>query len=144
MNIVVRNIVAVIVGIFVGMAVNMSLIMISGSVIPAPNGSDISTEGLKASIHLWEPKHFIFPFLAHALGTFAGALITALIAANNKMKLALLIALIFLIGGISAVIMLPSPLWFDALDLLGAYIPFGYLAAKIVLSRSKIDGPQPV
>ena len=51
----------------------MGLIMLSGKVIPPPAGSDVATmEGLKASLHLFEPKHFVFPFLAHALGTLVG------------------------------------------------------------------------
>jgi hypothetical protein len=75
------------------------------------------------------------PFLAHALGTFAGALFAALIAANHKMKFALGIGVFFLIGGIANICMLPSPLWFTALDLIGAYIPMGYIAGKIILNR---------
>ena len=48
--------------------------MMSSSIISPPKGVDVTTmEGLKAYLHLFEPKHFIFPFLAHALGTFAGA-----------------------------------------------------------------------
>jgi hypothetical protein len=39
----------------------MSIIMISGSIIPPPAGADITTtEGLTASMHLFEPRHFIF------------------------------------------------------------------------------------
>ena len=40
-------------------------------------------------MHLFEPKHFLFPFLAHALGTFAGAWLAAFIAASYKMRFAL-------------------------------------------------------
>ena len=76
MNPTIRNILAVIVAAFVGGAVNMALITISSSIIPPPEGVDVTTtEGLKASMHLFQPKHFIMPFLAHALGTFVGALL---------------------------------------------------------------------
>jgi hypothetical protein len=30
-------------------------------------------------MHLFEPRHFIFPFLAHSLGTFAGAFVATLL-----------------------------------------------------------------
>ena len=70
------------------------------------------------------------PFLAHALGTLVGAYIAARFAANNNMRFALLIGLIFLAGGIANVMMLPSPLWFTLVDLLGAYIPMAYLGGK--------------
>ena len=86
MNPIVRNILAVIAGVFFGSVVNMGIIMISGSVIPPPDGADVTTvEGLKQSLHLFEPQHFVMPFLAHAMGTFVGALLASLIAVNHKM-----------------------------------------------------------
>lgn len=128
MHPIVRNILAVIAGIIVGSAVNMGLIMISGSIIPPPEGVDPSNmESLKSSMHLFEAKHFIFPFLAHALGTLAGAFLAALIAASHKMKFALAIGVFFLIGGIVNVFMLPSPVWFTILDLAVAYFPMAWL-----------------
>lgn len=132
MNPIIRNILAVLAGVVIGNIVNMGIIMISGSVIPPPEGADVTTsEGLQASIHLFEPKHFVFPFLAHALGTLVGALVAALVAANNKMKLAMGVSVFFLIGGISAVFMFPSPTWFIVFDLVVAYIPMGYLGWKL-------------
>lgn len=134
---IVRNILAVIIGIVLGSVVNMSLINISSFVIPPPNGVDVTTfEGLSASMHLFEPKHFLMPFLAHALGTFVGALAAALIAATHKMRFALSIGFLFLIGGAMNVFMLPSPLWFSALDLIVAYIPMAFLAAKLVVKKN--------
>ena len=136
MNPVLKNILAVIAGIVLGSAVNMGIIMISGSIIPPPEGADVTTaEGLKASMHLFQPKHFIFPFLAHALGTFAGALLTAFIAATHKMTFALVIGAVFLVGGIANVFMLPSPLWFNILDLVAAYIPVSYLAGRLIIKK---------
>ena len=133
MNRIFRNIAAILAGALLGSAVNMGIIMMSGAIIPPPEGADVTTmEGLKASMHLFQPKHFIMPFLAHGLGTFAGALIAAWVAASHKMQFAIAIGVIFLIGGITNVIMLPSPTWFTALDLLGAYFPFAWLAGKLV------------
>ena len=132
MHPILRNILAVIAGIVVGSLVNMGLINISSSVIPLPEGVEMSTpEGLKAGIHLFEPKHFIFPFLAHALGTLTGAFVAAKLAANNKMKFALGLGVFFLIGGITAVYMIPAPMWFNILDLVVAYIPMAWLGGKL-------------
>ena len=139
MNSIVKNILAVIAGLLLGSIVNMGIIMISGSIIPPPNGADVTTmEGLKESIHLFQPKHFIFPFLAHALGTFIGALIAALIAANHKMKFALIIGVFFLIGGILNTFMLPAPTWFITVDILIAYIPMAWIGGVIILRKNKI------
>lgn len=133
---IIRNTLAVIIGIIVGSVVNMGIINTSGSIIPPPPGADVTTtEGLKASIHLFEPKHFIFPFLAHALGTFVGALLASLVAETYKIRFALAIGIFFLVGGITSVFMFPAPIWFMILDLVGAYIPMGFIAGKIVVSR---------
>ena len=133
MNPIIRNILVVIAGAILGSAINMGIIMVSGSIIPPPNGADVTTmEGLKESMHLFQPKHFIFPFLAHALGTFAGAFLAAIIAVDHKMKFALGIGFFFLLGGITNIFMLPSPTWFTILDLIGAYIPMAYFAGKLV------------
>jgi len=134
MNPVVRNILAVIAGAVVGGIVNGIIIKISGSVIPHPEGVDVNNmESIVANIDKYEPKHFLMPWLAHALGTFVGALIAAKFAATHKMKMALIIGVLFLIGGISAVAMIPAPMWFNVLDLALAYIPMSYLAAKLVI-----------
>ena len=136
MNPVFKNILAVIAGCIFGGMVNMGIIMISGYIIPPPAGADLTTtEGLKAAMHLMQPKHFILPFFAHALGTFAGAWLAAKIAANRKMAFALGIGVFFLIGGIANIVMLPSPLWFTILDLVVAYIPMAYLAGSLVVKR---------
>jgi hypothetical protein len=132
-----RNILAIITGLVVGSFVNMGLIKLSGSIIPPPEGADItSMEGLKASMHLFETKHFLFPFLAHAIGTLTGASLAALITMSNKMRVTIGISCFFLIGGIVNVISLPSPLWFSLIDLIGAYIPMGYLGFRLVSKRA--------
>lgn len=137
MNPFLRNTLAVIAGLVVGSVVNMSILLMSDSIIPAPNGADVSTtEGLKATMHLFEPKHFLFPFLAHAIGTFAGALTTALIAVKHKTKLAYGIGAFFLFGGlVTNFFTLPSPIWFSLVDLIFAYIPMAYLASKIAVKK---------
>jgi uncharacterized membrane protein YqgA involved in biofilm formation len=131
-----KNILAVIIGALIGSLVNGGIIAISGSIIPPPQGADLTTEiGLKSAMSIMEPKHFLLPFLAHALGTLIGAMITARIAAYKKMLLAMSIGALFLSGGIAAVIMLPSPLWFTLVDLLIAYLPMAYIGAKISLKK---------
>lgn len=138
MNPIIKNILAVISGAIVGGVVNMGIITVSGSIIPPPEGADVTTmEGLKSAMHMFEPKHFLMPFLAHALGTLVGAFLAALIAATHKMKFALLIGVFFLIGGTVNVFLLPSPIWFTILDLAVAYIPMAWIGGKIAGGISK-------
>ena len=130
---IVKAILAVIAGLIVGSIVNMSLIMISGHVIPPPTGADMTTsEGMKASIHLLAPKHFIFPFLAHALGTLVGAFIATKLASKSGWLPAAVVGAFFFVGGIFAARMIPAPTWFIASDLVLAYLPAawgGYMLA---------------
>lgn len=138
MHPILRNILAVVAGIIIGSVVNMSIITFSGKVIPPPEGINVANmESLKANIHLFEPKHFLMPFLAHALGTLAGAFIAALIAASHKMKFAFVIGFFFLAGGIASVFMLPSPVWFTIVDLGLAYLPMAYLGGRLQTAIQK-------
>lgn len=137
MNPLIRNILAVIAGLIIGGVVNMTLINLSGRVIPPPAGVDVTNlESIKASVHLFEAKHFIFPFLAHALGSLAGAFTVALIAASHKMNFALGLGVFHLLGGIVASFLIPAPMWFIALDLFVAYIPMAWLGGKLAGGRS--------
>lgn len=132
MNPVIRNVLALIAGIIGGSIINIGLIIISDEIIPPPAGVDVTNmESLKSAMHLFEPKHFIFPFLAHALGTLTGAFMAALIAITHKMKIALGISVFFLLGGITNSFILPSPAWFSILDLMAAYIPMGWFGGKL-------------
>lgn len=133
---VLRNILAVVAGLVLGSVVNMGLIMVSGKIIPPPAGADVTTmEGLKSSMHLFEPKHFLFPFLAHALGTLVGAAVAAALAVSRQTALALGIGVAFLAGGITNVMMLPSPMWFNVVDLAGAYLPMAWIGARLAVKK---------
>lgn len=132
MNTMVRNVAALPAGLVVGSVVNMGLVLLGPVVFSPPSGADVTTtEGLKAALPFFEPKHFVFPFLAHALGTLAGAALAAALAASRKMLFAMLVGLLFFTGGVANILMLPSPVWFTVLDLVGAYIPMAWLGARL-------------
>ena len=120
----------------VGSLVNMGLIIIGPFVVPMPEGADLSTmEKLRDSMKLFSPVNFLFPFLAHALGTLSGAFIAAKIAGSRPMTIAICIGVFFLIGGSMMVSVLGGPMWFNITDLLLAYIPMAYLGG--ILARGK-------
>ena len=127
-----RNALAIIAGIVIGGGVNGALITISPSLIPPPAGVDVgNAESLAKGMHLFGARHFVMPFLAHALGTFAGALAAFLIAATHRKAMAYVIGAVFLCGGVAASFMIPAPAWFIALDLLAAYLPMAWLAIQV-------------
>lgn len=118
--------------IVVGMVVNGGLIQVGSSLVPPPEGVDVSNmESLAENLHLFTPLNFVFPFLAHALGTLAGAFMAAKFSVSYHRALAMSVGAFFLIGGAMMVSMLPAPMWFNILDLLVAYIPMGYLGWKL-------------
>jgi hypothetical protein len=138
-----RMLLAVVLGVVLGSVVNMALIMVSGKVISPPAGADVTTmEGLKTSLHLFEPKHFIFPFLAHSLGTFVGALVAGLLAPGKSAVPAYIVGGLFLLGGVANAFMLPAPVWFIAVDLLLAYVPAAWLGQALArrISRAGTSG----
>lgn len=137
MNPIVRNILAVVAGLLIGSTVNMGLITIGHSVLPVEGIDPNDMEAYTAAMPTLEAKYFLFPFLAHALGTLSGALVAALIAATHKMKFAFAIGVLFLFGGITAVIMMAAPMWFNITDLLLAYIPMGWIGGKIATRNTQ-------
>lgn len=127
-----RNVLAIVLGVVVGAAINMLIVIVGPGIIPPPAGVDVSNmESIRDSMHLFEPKHFIAPFLAHAGGTFTGSLFASIIAASYRSAIGYAVGVVFLAGGIAASFMIPAPYWFIVLDLLGAYIPMAWIGIKV-------------
>ena len=133
---IVRNILAIILGWVVGSIVNMGLVMTGSAVMPIEGIDPNNMEALAAILPTLEFKYFIFPFLAHALGTLVGALAAGLLAATHKMRFAFSIGGLFLIGGIAVNIILAGPIWFTFADIVLAYIPMAWIGGKIALRFS--------
>ena len=132
MKTVARNLLAVLLGFIVGSCVNMAMVALGPLLIPPPadvNMADVTS--LNRSMHLLEPRHFLFPFLAHAFGTFAGAAVAFLMATNHRLSMAIIVGAFFLVGGIAAVTMISAPTWFMAVDLVFAYLPPAWLGGRV-------------
>lgn len=131
MNPKVKNVLAVIIGLVVGSLINSGLITLGHTVFPIEGIDPNDMEAYAKVMPDLEPKHFIFPFLAHAIGTLAGVLTAVQIAASHKFRIAMIIGVLFLLGGIAASFMFEAPAWFIALDLILAYIPMAWLGNKL-------------
>lgn len=129
-----RSIAAVVMGVILGGSVNMALVVLGPLVVPPPPGVDFSNpQSLAAGIHLLQPVHFLFPFLAHAVGTLAGAMVACLIASHGRTRVANAVGVIFAVGGIAAARMIPAPAWFVVADLGLAYFPMAWAGAQLGL-----------
>jgi len=136
MKTIIRNILAVITGWLGGSLINMGLIQTGHKVFPMEAFIPNDMDALAAMMPTLEFEYFIFPFLAHALGTLVGATIAGWIAASHKMKFSLAIGCLFLAGGIMMSYMLPGPIWFTTTDLLIAYIPMAWIGGNIAIKIS--------
>ena len=137
MNPIIKNIFAIVLGWLVGSIVNMGLIQAGHTIIPI-EGLDPNDMGALAKVMpALSSKYFIFPFLAHALGTLVGALLSGWIAASHKMGFSLSIGVLFLLGGVAVSFMLPAPIWFIAADIILAYIPMAWIGGLIALKIKK-------
>ena len=135
---IVLNVLVFVACVIAGGFVNGLIIQYSGAIIPPPTGFDLTTEeGLKAAMSMMEPRHFIMPFLAHAIGTLVGSFFVTLFIKDRKLFRALLVGFLFFLGCVWMVFELPSPLWFDAVDLGLAYIPIAWIGYKLALRFSK-------
>lgn len=138
MNPILRNILAVIAGIVVAGIVNMGLIILGGKFLPPPAGVDVNDiASINAHIREYSVFQLLAPFIAHAAGVLVGAFLTAKLAASRHLAMAMIIGAVFLLGGIMAVRMIPdAPMWFNALDLVVAYLPMAWLGHRLAMMRS--------
>ena len=136
MNPIIKNVLAVVAGWIGGSAINMGLIQVGHKLLPIDGVDPNDMDALAAIMPTLDFEYFIFPFLAHAIGTLVGAAIAGLIAASHKMKFSLGIGGLFLIGGIIVNFILPGPTWFAAADIILAYIPMAWIGGKIAANMS--------
>lgn len=133
-NAIFRNVSAVVLGLFIGGQINMGILKLGMKILPLPNGVDLNKiETIAANIDKYTFPHFLNVFLAHGLGTLLAAFICVKLAKSQHFNLAMVVGVLFLIGGIMAVSMIPAPMTFNIIDLAGAYIPMawlGYFLAK--------------
>ncbi|MFM6956101.1 MAG: hypothetical protein ACKOX1_06065 [Ignavibacteria bacterium] len=120
------------IGLILGSTINMLLVEAGMIIIPAPIGLDLSTEaGLKSAMSMMSFEHFIFPFLAHALGTLFGAWFAIRFTNSKHISAAYSIGMLFLLGGIMMVVSVGGPIWFIMMDLTLAYLPMAWLGYRL-------------
>jgi hypothetical protein len=108
-----RNMGAVLIGIVVGMAVNMALIQLNSTVFfPMPEGLDTTdTEAFNRYINTLPFYGFIPVIAAHLGQSWVGAWVAARLAKSHPLRLAMVIGVFSLAGGIMAMTMIDGPFW---------------------------------
>jgi hypothetical protein len=128
-----KSILLSVAGLLLGAITNGVIVQIGSQIVKAPKGLDLSTEqGLAKAMPLMGAEHFVFPFLAHAIGTLVGAYFVSRMKVNRALLNAMAIGFAFLAGGVMMVLTLPgTPWWFVTTDLVLAYLPMAYLGYKL-------------
>ena len=133
MNPYLRNFLAVLVGLIVGGIVNITVIKILIMIFGVPDGVELTDmNSIKAHIGEFSTLQLISPLGGHAIGTLAGAYLTARLVTKARMFFGFLIGIFFLLGGLMAINQVPgSPLWFILVDLIVAYLPMAVIGVKL-------------
>jgi hypothetical protein len=79
----------------------------------------------------------MFPMLAWITGTFAGSLVACSIATARPMAFAIIVGGLVFAGTVSNLIVIPHPLWFSVLSLLGI-VASAWLAMRLV-TKPQVD-----
>ncbi|MBK7946018.1 MAG: hypothetical protein IPJ85_12275 [Flavobacteriales bacterium] len=132
MNPILRNILAVLTGIVACLFLNGLLLGLMMKLIATPEGFNPE---LPSTYSLLTAKHYLSPFVAHAVPSLIGGAIAALLAASRKLSFALVVGVLHLLGGIAAAIMIPAPAWFIVLDLIVAYLPMAWIGGRLAARR---------
>lgn len=116
------------IALILGAVFNSLILNLGMKVISPPEGFDMNNPSeLAKAMKVMEVRHFLFPFLAHALGTLIGAMVFTYFSKSVRLIFPMFIAGLFFAGGIYMVLILPSPIWFNILDLMLAYFPMAYI-----------------
>jgi hypothetical protein len=130
---------AIIIGIIAGSVLNAGIILLSNAIFGVPDGMNfLDPASVKAYADKLTIPNYVGTLLAHQLGTLTGAFIAAKIAPVRKMIFALLIGIWFLFGGIYAISLIPSPIWFTIVDLT-LYIPFAFMGGKLGSKKNRTN-----
>jgi choline-glycine betaine transporter len=132
----IRIVLAILAGMLSGGMLNLFIVNFGHMLIPPPAGVDLTTtEGLLAAMPMMEPRHFLMPWLAHALGTLLSAFVACRLANNHFRRISIGLGVWNMVGGLLMIIAVPGPLWFTLIDIVLAYLPFGWLGGRLAVGK---------
>lgn len=126
-----KNILAVIIGVIVGGLVIYGIESINMVRFPWPeNLSMEDKEAFAEYVNSLPVDALLTVIIAHALGSLVAGFVCGKITPNKHITLGLICGVVFLLGGIMNLVMIPHPLWFMVADLL-VFLPFAWLGARL-------------
>ena len=126
-----RSVFAIIVAVLAAAIIAFSINVIGHYIIPPPEAIDTNDfESIKNNFHLFQWQHFIFPLLAHAVGTFVASYLISSLVAKHKMWFALALGIIFTLASLSLSWRIGHFNWIGIVEI-AQYIPISILGFKV-------------
>jgi len=118
--------------------ITFSIISLGHLIVPTPDGIDTNDfESIKSNFHLFELKHFVFPLVAHIVGTFVASFLVSYLAMTHKLWFALGIGVLFMLVSLSLSIRIDYFNWIGIVEI-AQYIPVSFMGYKFwQLTNSK-------
>jgi hypothetical protein len=121
-----KNLLSVVAGLMVAFLLIMIVELLSHQIYSLPNNIDANDkEAMKVFMTEIPTGALLMIILAYAIGSFGGGIITSLIASEKRIQLGITTGVVLLILGITNLISIPHPLWFNIASVL-VYIPLAY------------------
>ena len=116
----IRNIAAAIIGLVIAFALIMAIEKVGHMIYPPPPDLDFSDpEAVRPYIATLPILALLFPMFAWMIGTFSGSLVACVIGTVRPLAFAVVVGGLVLAGTIANLIVIPHPLWFSALSVIG-------------------------
>lgn len=129
-----RNVGAVFAGLFIGAIVNMAILMVSWTIYPMPPGMDMNDpDQMNAYLATLPTTAFLFAMAAHLAQAFVGGWIAARISEDAPMRVAMIVGILSLLGGVANMFNLDAPSWMWIE--MPLYLAAAYAAATLELNR---------
>jgi hypothetical protein len=129
-----KNVLATITGFIVASLVVYLIEQLGWNFFPLPDSIDpMDAESLKQNIDLIPKGSMIFVIIAHAIGAFSGMTLAGFISKKSLIP-SYIVGGLMILATIVNLVMIPSPIWFIVLDLLGVILAF-FLARNLVQSK---------
>jgi hypothetical protein len=128
-----RIILAFVLGAISGGVFNMLMVSVSHALYPLPPGVDPNNfESFQAHVKAngLPTGALLIVLVAHAGGSLVSGLVCGLIAMRPRYVAATILGLLWTMGGVIMLFMLPAPIWFAIADVV-LYVPAALLGVKV-------------
>ena len=131
----IRDAAAAIAGLMVTFGLISGIELLGHTLYPPPEGLDKKDlEVMQTYVASLPAAALLIPMFAYFIGTIAGTLVASLLGTARPVIYAFIVGLLVLAGTIANLIMIPHPLWFSVIAVLGI-IGSAWLAMTIAAGK---------